>query len=128
VELFHFGGHAANGRKILCDHKSLPSLEELVIQAPLAGSIKVVVDREKYVNAYSVTVASFDWTAAVGPATKQLGGKLTSVVFDQLPPGLYRVSLQEKAKSPKNDLFQTQPDPSKKAEVVEKEEEIVEFK
>ncbi len=128
MELFHFGGPAANGRKILDDRESLASFEGLIIEAPLAGSIKVFVDREKFANAYSVTVASFDLYAAVGQATKLLGVEQTSLVFDQLPPGLYKVSLQEKKGSEKNRRFPSQSDPSEKDDVVEKEEEIVEFK
>ncbi len=128
MELFHFGGNAANGRKLLDDRESLASFESLVIEAPLAGSIKVIVDLEKFPNAYSVTIASFDVYAAVGQTTKQLGVEQKSVVFDQLPPGLYKVSLQEKKGAAKNGLIPSQSDPSEKADVVEKEEEIVEFK
>jgi hypothetical protein len=128
VELLHFGGHAANGRKILCDSKSLPSLEGLVIEAPLAGSIKVIVNLEKYPNAYSVTVSSFDLYSAVGQATKQLDGKVSSVVFDQLPPGLYRVSLQEKNRQSKKGLYPSLSDTYEKVDLLEKDEEIVEFK
>ena len=128
MEIIYTGGHTANGRQVLVDPQEDRNLIGLEIKAAFAGSVKVTVDREKHPKAYSVSATAQDPFAPFGYTEKKLNEDGKDVVFDQLPPGKYSVSIQEKPIAIGNNGFEVK---SLKAEVVyvlEKTEANVEFR
>lgn len=128
MEIIHTGGHTANGRQVLADPREDRNLKGLEIEAPFGGLVKVSVDREKHPKAYSVQVTAQDPFAPFGYTEKNLDEDGMDVVFDQLPPGKYNISIQEKPVAKGNNMFEVK---SLKAELVtvfEKTEASVEFR
>ncbi len=128
MEIIHTGGHTANGRQVLDDPQEDRNLKGLEIEAPFAGSVKVSVNREKHPKAYSVQVMAQDAFAPFGYTQMNLGEDGKDVVFDQLPPGKYAVSLQEKPIAKGNNMFEVKSLKSEKVDIFEKEEVGVEFR
>jgi hypothetical protein len=128
MEVIYTGGHTANGRQVLEDPQEDQNLKGLEIEAPFAGSVRVSVDVEKHPKAYSVQIMAQDAFASFGYTEKKLGDDGKDVLFDQLPPGKYNVSIQEKPVAKGNNMFEVKSLKSETVDIFEKEEAGVEFR
>lgn len=132
MEVFYKDDRVANGRHVIDDSQEAENLKDIEIEAPLPGSVKVIVDLEAFPEAHSVEIAPEQErtsNAAFESSTRNLPKAAAEVNFAKLPPGFYRVTLQGPHEPLSNDSggYSVRPLSSTTVEVIEDEASDVEF-